>query len=560
MPARMATCHWNFLANGRPPSYLRPLSTTTSAPSIGTNVVGTEGIGKPSYRPHSLLSIKSAKFNLQPITDALLLGLSDTTAWTGPSISLTDSYYVEGINANLKPKYHNAALPELASILHAIDTANAADAWTQFQRVYTEDLQYIQNLSRQQWFQLFNLVSESTHNSQENWARCELVFNSMVQAGHELNPKEISKLIKVASRAGLENVVQEIWNGIYRGNIPRSVELWNSYMKATCNADETLWYRKFNGAKSKKLPLEPRATNDALNLVSDILADGISPDSTTYETVVLYLGQKGDLDYAAAVVSAVWGIKLEHAPLDDDRSTPVPIGSPLYPQISTLVSIINAYGANDQLVEGLKLMEKMQGLYNLPISGDYAILLWETILKWAYFSTEPWGNTPGIALDAIWTSVVDRHHLNPNGKMFHYKIKRDLALRDYDAMLEFIPQVLSSHNVKRKHSHASQILYQATKGLANVGRLEDCDKALEKWAPLGPQFAHVKEKVQRYIATSSSVGKLSPTLLTIDQLGRSLVSYQKSQQVKEVLDNWQPQNSEKSNRSSVDTAFGMALA
>lgn len=443
-------------------------------------------------------------------------------------------------------------MPEVTLLVESLRTKDASDAWIQFQGLYSEELGVLRELSRHQWSQLFFLVSGATHSAQENWTRTELIFTSIMRAGHELTAQEFSKVIKIASRAGLGNVVQEVWNGISKANIPRNLELWNSYLRATCNADETLWHRKFNGSKPKKL--EPVSTNDPLKIVSDIFADGLSPDTTTYELVVLSIGNRGDVDYAAAVVSAVWGIKLENAPLDDDRASPVSLGSTVSPGISTLVAIINAYGASNRLVDGLKLMEKMQSLYKISISGDYSMLLWETILKWAYYSTEPWGNTPGIALDAIWTSVVDRHRLQPNGKMFYYKSRRELALRNYSAMLNLIPLILESSNVKNRITYASGILHQAARGLANTGRLDACYEALDNWAPVAPQFAQVKEKLVHYLETSPRVGRQEPIVLSVNQLGLSPGALQPRYQFVEADESWQ---SEKTDEAS---SIGLSLA
>lgn len=496
----------------------------------------TESIPRQSFAEKNTnllkpsIEIKKSSFKRNIGLDSNLSGLVEDTK-PFHLISESDLYYVEGINESLAPKNHPLVSPQLNSLVYAILKNEANESWVQFERLYTDDLIFLKHLTRTQWSQLFILISESTSNKKECWARTELIFNAIMRAGHEVSNSEFARLIQTASRAGLIEVVQEVWNAIYRANHHRSIELWNTYLRATCNADETLWYRRFNGSKSKNIPQEPRAVNDALQLVSDILADGLSPNSNTYELVLLYLGQRGDLEYAAAVISAVWGIKLDNAPLDDEHR-PVPVGSILYPQISSLVSIINAYGASNQLVEGLKMMEKMQALYHIPISGNYALLLWETVMKWSYYSTDPFGATPEITLNAIWKSVTERYNLEPNGAMFHYKTRRELSLGNYDAVLELIPSVLKSHNVKNGEAQAKSILHQTARSLFHAGRLDDCYKALDKWAPVSPAFAHVKEKMERYISKSPRRHE-KPT---------SLAMYQQSRQstMEELSINTQP--------------------
>lgn len=520
--------HPNPAANSIAASHLRSLSTSFSSQN--------SGLGKSSRLESSILSIKRAQFNARTGLDDVLAGLADMSLATPITIPKHDSYYSSCMSRRLRPKKNIPVPAEVALLVDAIRNADATEAWTLFDWAHTEGLDSLRNISRQQWSQLFFLVSRASPNAWENWKRTELVSNVMIQLKVELTGKEYATLMKVASRARLGDAVQEIWNKVMRSNIPRSLELWNNYLRASCNADERLWHRKFNGTRPKIL--EPATIKDPLSIISSILEDGLSPNTTTYELVILSLGHRGDADYAASIISSVWGIKLENAPLDDDIPSPVSQGSIVYPRISTLVSIINAYGSSDKLVEGLKLMEKMQSLYKIQISGDYALPLWENVMKWAFFSSEPWGNTPGITLDAIWTSIVDRHQLKPNGRMFSYKARRELALRNYNGLLDLIPQVMSSRNVKAKTVQASSILMLAAKGLANIGSLEACHTALDTWAPMGLPFEQVREKMQKYIATSPRVGQHDPTVLTIAQLGQSSHSTESTQPVIDDTENW----------------------
>lgn len=507
-------------ANRRPASQLRYFTADT------------KDIQRNSHRSPVLLTIRKAPFKLNTDIEDVLDGIVDIPL----GLSKQDAFFTKQIQSGFTSKKASFLMPEIRGLTDAIESKQAHEAWVQFKHLYDDEMVYLRRLSRLQWSELFLLISNSTHNAKENWTRAELIFNSMIRVGHEMTAREFTSLIKCASRARLPQVVQEIWNGISKAGIPRTVELWNSYMRATCNADETLWQRKFNGGKHVE---EPVATNDPLNIVSQILADGLSPDATTYELVVLSLGQSGNLDYAAAVTSSVWGIKLDDAPLDEDLITPLSVGAITSPRISTLVSIINAYGSSNELVEGLKIMEKMQSRYKISISGDYALLLWETILKWSYYSTEPWGNTPGIAMDAIWTSIIDRHHINPNSRMLFYKAKRELALRNYEGMIELLPLVMESHNVKNKNAQASSILHQAALGLANSGQLESCKRALDAWAPMGQQFALVREKLHQHIAMSPRIGKWSSEILKVEELGTSPPPWAKNKQVVEKKQTWE---------------------
>lgn len=459
--------------------------------------------------------IKKADFKDRSSVESALSDLVDGSLIGFGGLKQSDSYYVDQIKTPLEPLRHASVDPQLSSLVYSINNGEEEASWIMFSRLYTEDMTYVGNLSRREWSRLLKLVSESSNDKKELWTRTELVFNSMLRMEFKLTCDEFSRLIITASRAGSIESVQEIWDAVLRANIPKTLELWNAYLRATCNADETLWFRRFDGRRTKNTPVEPPAINNAITLISEIIQDGLSPDTTTYELAVLYLAQSGDMDYTAATISAVWGIKLEDAPIDDDHHA-VPKGSIVYPRISSLVSIINAYGVGNKFVDGLKVMEKMQELYRIPISGSYALPLWETMMKWAFLTTEPWGITPQSSLDVIWTSVISQK-VQPSSKMFHYKSRRELSLGNYAAMVDLIPQVLASGNVSNPIVLAKSILQQAARGLIQEGRMDECNHTLDTWESMSPAFAHVKEKMQRYMTKQRRFPK-APTMLAQYQL------------------------------------------
>lgn len=509
---RFAACS-RKTANGRPVSQLRYFSETQASairpqpPSDGFKGAGLQ-------------------FKRKSDAAAALDGI------TAPSMGVRekDAFYSETMISPLKHKRSEQATLETRRLVDALESKNAQEAYEQVRNLYDEEMTYLKSLSRQQLSQLFVLLAKSTKSAEENWKRAELLFTCMDKMGHQLMPKEISILLQTASRARLLDAVQGIWEAVIRSGAKLNIDCWNSYLRATCNADDTMWHVKFNGFQRRP---EPAVLNDPVKIVSQIYEDGLTPNAKTFELVVMALGRAGNLEYASAVAASVWGIKLDNAPLaeeeemledDENPVSPVKPGSVTTPSVDTLVALVNAYGSQGQLVEGLKLMEKMHSLYQISITSDRALPLWEAVLKWAYYSSEPWGPTPSVALDAIWTSIVDRHKIAPSGRMVYYKAHRLLALRDYMGMVDLVPLVLASRNIANKEQQASSILYKATKGLVNSGQYSACEQVLDTWGNKGGHFERVREKTEMLMVNGpSSRKRWSPEVLPLEDLGMGAV-------------------------------------
>lgn len=462
-----------------------------------------------------------------PLTN-LSSGLYDSTFLKRPGevIPKFDKLYTEYINSGyLKENTGNEqngdiqeSSSELINLLHSIHVMDSSAAWSEFQKVYTEDLVYLRGLTRIQWSFLLNLVSARPVEDENSWQKTNLVLESMMRLGNLPTPTEYARILKTAGKRRHQNIVDEIWSYIRSTNADVSVDLWNSYIRTTCNADETMWFRRFNRADSKKTKQEPVATNHAVTLVTQMIEDGTTPNARTFELVLLYLGQAGDLEYAKSLILSLWGISLE--PVDDaiDNSVQLPRGDLNYPTISTLNAIMNAFGVSDNFVTGLRLMEKMQKQYKIPLDDSPdALQLWKSTMRWAFWTSEPWGSTPPVALELVWKSVIETYGIKPSGSIIHYKFLRELCRRDYDSAARLIPMLLESPNVKHPRAQFAQSLKKVARGYVRIGEVEKCYTMLNKWAPLDPMFQQVLVDVQSY-DTPAVRGNFSPDILSLEHL------------------------------------------
>ncbi|VVT48404.1 uncharacterized protein SAPINGB_P001762 [Magnusiomyces paraingens] len=340
----------------------------------------------------------------------------------------------------------------------------------------------------------------------------------MIKIGYQPTSIEYSKIIKTAAKTRNQDIVEQIWKYIRSSNVEISTDLWNSYIRATCNADETLWYRRFNrntNCESKKIQKEPIATNHAVNLVTQMIEEGVTPNSRTFELVILYLGQAGELDYVKSLIHSLWGVSLNCSREEADV-VKLHTGDLNYPTITTLSSIINSFGVSNQFLIGLQIMERIQKQYNIVLDGSSASLqLWKSMMRWAFWTSEPWGNTSPFALELVWKTIIETNKIQPSGSMIHYKILRELCRRDYDSAASMIPMFFESSNVKYPDQHVVQSLKKVARGYIRIGNDDKCVSLLKKYESFPGIYQEVFDDIQRY-NKPSVYGKFSSDILALE--------------------------------------------
>lgn len=463
------------LANSRAASQLRALSTNVEQSSLQQHSAWTSSASSTVEST----SFGSKDLNIDPFFSNVLM------------------------STPLAPKQSTLPISELTTLEHALEN-NSSETWTKFMLCFENEPETLANLSRANWSKLFVHVSKQGKDD-VNWEHLQIVFTTMVKFGHQLTPTELSIFMNKASLAGFHNVVQEVWSHINQSNIPKSILLWNTYMALTCNANPERWHRKFN-ARSR-LEKEPPITKDPVDIISEMIADGLSPNNKTYEQAIMSLGQSGDLDYASGIISSVWKIKFDNSPLENDEDSPgrVLVGSPFYPKVSTLAAVINAYGVQDQLVEGLKVMQNIKTTYDINISKENSLELWEAILKWALLTKEPTGSTPAVAFDAVWQSITTGYKLKPTTRMYKYKQRFELSKHNFKGILDLVPVFLKRNNAKA----AGSALFDATTSMARHGQAENAISLIQSYVDRYPQLESRAYQAFKYINKSPQVKKFT---------------------------------------------------
>lgn len=413
----------------------------------------------------------------------------------------------------LSKKTISIPLTESAALIYAVDYSKKK-IWNKFNDFQKAEKSVHKQLPRRVWTDIFRYYFGAKDSPAQTWEKYTTLIRTMINSGIELTAFEIALVIKVAALNGRHDTIREFWEAFGKTKANRTVFLWNMYMEVTCNTNPKFWRRKFNGSISK-LELEPPVSNDAIKLVSGIIADGLTPNILTYENVLLYLGQHGELDYAEGLLSSLWKIKLENSPIEDEEdsfSGAVSKNSAIYPRIQTLTAIINTYGVNDQLAKGLQIVQKMRELYGIELNKSNSIKFWETVLGWAFNSKEPHGSISNTTFDTLWTGITKGHNIKPSDTLLYYKAKHERSKQNFDAMLETIPLL--------SHRKAGSIFFQTVISMAKHGQIPKALDTIQIYSERYPYLAANGRAAYLKIHRSKQIDKLSSSLTqptTVDE-------------------------------------------
>lgn len=469
---------------------------------------------------NNLESISSKDVNYLSLYDGFL----DQSQLRSPFeiVPQTDRFYIDNIKNAILEKSHfsKAKDPRLSDLVSYISYKRADLAWKEFHSLESYGRDHLQNLTRIQWFMLLNLVTESPFGDDKTLMKSHVILNTMLEHNVVPTAEEFASIIRVMIKQKKIDMIKPFWNEfIVQLDIPKSVNLWNLYIQGTCNADVSLWSRDFRKSNVFRGKDEPTPVNSAQDLVAQMLAEGIKPNCRTFELTLLSLSQENNFEFVESLISTLWGI----TPNPDDMPTPlVKKDDPTHPTIMSLIAIINAYGASNQFLKGLKLMEKMKSVYNIEVIKDKrALQLWAAAMKWAYYSSEPWGSTPPIALELMWKSIIVDSKLSPNGSIIWYKLMRDISRRDYKDAGDLIPMFLSSPLVKHSRRRAQTAFVAIAKGYLQTGQVAECEAFVKKWIDLEPEFSSSLKTIEKAASNNNFVGSSPARILNLNQLGRT---------------------------------------
>ncbi|ANB14553.1 hypothetical protein AWJ20_2150 [Sugiyamaella lignohabitans] len=395
-----------------------------------------------------------------------------------------------------------------------------------FQKLIDEDENGLSHFTATQCSQLLAMIPLGPIKAPQYWPLAQKIASAIKASGHKLQAHDYARLIECAFKAHDYDSIDQIWNEV-QTNLPvslHSTDLWNKYIMTTCNAYPKFW-RQWAGMQVKRNEFRmfkpdetPLAVNDAVRLLGNMLENNIHPNARTYELVILYLCQKGDLADVRSIIWSIWHITTEPNVLRRSRSKyrkqlRPSKDSPLAPTISTLKAVIDGFCMNGKVTEALRLMNRLQKEYRIDISGGSrggkAIHLWSAVLSWAFITQRPIEGafTPADTFENVWTIMTEQYGIKPTDEMYRLRGRFFDSNEKYEDLIADIPEILNSGNPHRLEI-ARRNLQKAVKGIARQGQIDEAVSIVNEWSQALGEFEQVRENLIKYVNTSSTIQRL----------------------------------------------------
>lgn len=486
------------MAKPRQGLYLQPLLESHNSSIFKSSVVQKARWFRSQSGLQAQKTGYSYSFNQNTQNESLFNGLVDMSFLKRPGevLSKQDKFYSDLPTPNSLPSttglFFNPGNAYTIGIANALMYQNPIELWTEFNKAYSHDMEILRTLTRFQWSMIIRLLTNSRV-SENSWNNMKFVVEAMMKLGHDIKSWEWIRIMGLAARDQDINGIQQIWNIIEQTGTDKTTALWNSYISQTAGTDAFRWFKNFD----KRASPQKKPVNNAIGLVSKMIENNIQPNAATYELLMLHFAHFDDLSHTESLISSIWGVSLDPVDKKEGETTPTQ-GSLAYPTYYTLVAIINAFGSNGELVRGLQLMQEMQNKYKIDIGKkSKSLVLWKTMMKWAFLTLEPNGNTPAKTIDFIWDTMMNKYGLYPDSFIIRLRILHEISVRNYDQAAELLPMYIEQDGSESAKVHLAASLRKISKGYIKTGKFKECRALLEHWAPVNPLFQKAAEDLVR---------------------------------------------------------------
>lgn len=393
----------------------------------------------------------------------------------------------------------------LQQLINYVAEGNRYKALLRFESLYQEDPSFLRDMTSLQRSSLLRILITSVKNADEIWPIAETVATAIKTAGSNLRPHDYAKLIYLAFHADKHNKVESLWNEINLLNIPKTTILWNSYIMASCNLHPWYWsnIKKLNYKLSEDKKVEPPAINDAISLFQEMNSQGIEPDARTHELLILWFAkQKGDLDGIKTISATVWGAPNDNDAWDRRLATQ---GSKDIPTISTISTLIHAYGLCGEVERGIQYCSWLAEAYRIRMKSRAAKQAWYAMLYWAYVDKK----SPRRVFGALWKVMTDSVQLKPDFGLYYLRLRwlETSANTTGAPLLRQLKELRNVHPFDDYKVLQSIYLNRTCRFLCKRGRMDYAMKITKQWAEYDAYFNTNVELLQNHIENSRRPAK-----------------------------------------------------
>lgn len=251
--------------------------------------------------------------------------------------------------------------------------------------------------------------------------RLQIVTKGMQANGHSLGVLEYTHLLDCA-RAGKDTeMAEQLWSQMAQDEIILDTWAYNSYMAAMCGTAST---DREHRMTERNLTLHAQksenARDTALKTYRHMIERGVTPNSMTFDILMLAVARMGDLASVHRTLKEVWGVDVTILSNPETPESMQPLmtpDSPLYPSPHTLTSIAVAFGSNNDVETAIRIIDHLTRRYKITIT----IPTWTALLNWTYVSTRPHAILPRYSVMNLWRIMTAAP----------YKVKPTLEMYDY---------------------------------------------------------------------------------------------------------------------------------
>jgi hypothetical protein len=442
---------------------------------------GTIGRG---YSTKAVREIKPSRYGDVPAAHMVRKGLKDTTylPQTGRNLLANDPLCINFNNLVIHSRHH--VDPRVDALVQHIGDKLPVLSWSRFYSLYMENPRLLSSFTKAQCAALLNLTASAPTKPPVTWERLQTVVGAIRNGGYGLSAQEYARLIKSAFRARDFESVDLLWREVEEQNIEKTTGLWNAYIWASCNCDVNTW----PGYTLKPQP-QPGTVNDPVALFKDLCQEGCVPNSETYELLLLGFAQQRDLDGVRTVTSSIWG-RLGDDAHQSKQYHLARYGSMVQPTLSTLTTLIHAYGFNGAMIEGLEYVDWLQRKYSINLSTAAATKFWNAALKWTFRTAKPGGTTPRYTFETLWESMTMVYNITPTPYMFNLRLMYLNSRRQSHKLMREMRWIESIPDLRNKDHILATYLNRTCRSLVR--------RSLKKRAlKLMHEYGHKSEKLEQ---------------------------------------------------------------
>lgn len=271
-----------------------------------------------------------------------------------------------------------------------------------------------------------------------NSARLQ-VLESLSHYVPDLDARHYTYLIRLAHLTRRPKQVQDAWEQAMLNECDKTSSLYNAYLKARTDTSPRLrgnsdlpdvagakfWATNKDVSNSRSHALDP------IEFMNEMRDAGVEPTRITYALALNHYGQQNNLPMAISICENLWGVGFNSGKLE---GTKVPKTSILRPTAFSLISIIDAFGPNDRLVEGKAYCETIADIYGIRLDDQMAQGYWTHLMRHALYTGIPHGQSSQDMCNSVWNKIVEFDY-SPSPAQYSLRI-RDLLARDRLADLQ----------------------------------------------------------------------------------------------------------------------------